>query len=67
MTTLATRRNSCPPTAISGRADTSPDTSQIPSDTWIRTTVDGYFGAGETIFNFVTGQAVTSPYFKRTS
>lgn len=42
-----------------------PDTTQIPESS-IRSIADGYLGAGETVFNLVTGQAVTSGYFKKT-
>jgi len=43
----------------------SPATDQIP-DSSIRRIADGYFGAGETIFNIVAGQTVSSSYFKKT-
>lgn len=42
----------------------SPDTHQIP-DGSLRHVASYYLGAGETVFNLVTGQAVTSQYFKR--
>lgn len=42
----------------------SPDTTQIPESS-IRSFADGYLSAGETVFNLVTGQAVTSSYFKK--
>ncbi|CAK9779324.1 DUF1748-domain-containing protein [Cutaneotrichosporon oleaginosum] len=42
----------------------APDTTQIPESS-IRSIADGYLGAGESVFNLVTGQAVTSSYFKK--
>lgn len=42
----------------------SPATEQIPESS-IRTFTEGYLGAGETVFNFIAGQAVTSQYFKK--
>ncbi|KAI9637364.1 uncharacterized protein MKK02DRAFT_43290 [Dioszegia hungarica] len=42
----------------------SPATEMIP-DSSVRSIANGYLGAGETIFNLVSGQAVTSQYFKR--
>lgn len=41
-----------------------PATDQIP-DSSIKRVADTYFGAGETIFNIVAGQSVTSSYFKK--
>ncbi|KAK1927062.1 hypothetical protein DB88DRAFT_476554 [Papiliotrema laurentii] len=42
----------------------APDTEQIP-DSSLRSLANSYFGAGETIFNIVAGQSVTSSYFKK--
>ncbi|GMK58279.1 hypothetical protein CspeluHIS016_0503110 [Cutaneotrichosporon spelunceum] len=44
----------------------APDTAQIPESSVIRTIADKYLGAGESVFNLVAGQAVTSEYFKKT-
>jgi hypothetical protein len=41
-----------------------PATDQIP-DSSIRTFANAYFGAGETIFNIVSGSVVSSTYFKK--
>ncbi|EIW67342.1 hypothetical protein M231_02516 [Tremella mesenterica] len=43
----------------------SPATNLIP-DSSIKSFADGYLSAGETLFNVVAGQAVSSQYFKRT-
>lgn len=42
----------------------SPATDLIP-DSSIKSITDSYLGAGTTIFDIVSGQAVTSQYFKR--
>ncbi|KAL1413312.1 hypothetical protein Q8F55_001068 [Vanrija albida] len=42
----------------------TPATEQIPESS-IRTFTEGYLGAGESVFNFIAGQAVTSQYFKK--
>ncbi|WWD19004.1 hypothetical protein CI109_103461 [Kwoniella shandongensis] len=42
----------------------TPATDLIP-DSSIKSITDSYLGAGETIFQIVAGQAVTSQYFKR--
>jgi hypothetical protein len=34
-------------------------------DSSFRTIANTYFGAGETVFNVISSQAVTSQYFKR--
>jgi len=43
----------------------APATHLIP-DSSIKSIADSYFSAGETVFNIVAGQAVTSEYFKKT-
>jgi len=42
----------------------APATNLIP-DSSIKTVADSYFAAGETVYNIIAGQAVTSEYFKR--
>lgn len=42
-----------------------PATNLIP-DSSIKSIADGYFGVGETVYNIVSSQVVTSSYFKRT-
>ncbi|KGB79437.1 hypothetical protein I307_02408 [Cryptococcus deuterogattii 99/473] len=42
----------------------SPATDLIP-DSSIKSITDSYLGAGTTIFDIVSGQVVTSQYFKR--
>ncbi|KAF8876734.1 hypothetical protein BD779DRAFT_1449117 [Infundibulicybe gibba] len=42
----------------------SPDSSSI-SDPTVRSIADKFFGVGETVFDVIQAQAVTSTYFKR--
>ncbi|RSH88644.1 hypothetical protein EHS25_002871 [Saitozyma podzolica] len=42
----------------------APATNLIP-DSSIKSIADSYFSAGEVVFNMITGQAVTSQYFKK--
>lgn len=46
------------------RDDFRPATNLIP-DSSIKSIADSYFSAGEVVFNMITGQAVTSQYFKK--
>lgn len=42
----------------------SPATDKIP-DSSVKSIADSFFSTGEVIFNLVSGQAVTSEYFRR--
>ncbi|WVQ82000.1 hypothetical protein IAT38_004127 [Cryptococcus sp. DSM 104549] len=42
----------------------APSTDLIP-DSSIKSLTDTYLGAGQTVFDIVAGQAVTSQYFKK--
>lgn len=61
---MGTRSLRSPLAGTLALADNSPDAEQIPEPT-VRSIVQSYLGAGDSCFNFIAGQAVTSKYFTK--